>query len=165
MWAIIGSRSKASTLMSFWGMAGNTRMDVVEARGLGLSLIDRIVHHHPYSYLGRAVFFYPHGHHLPGGSRSTRRSVVMLRAVGETVVVDTLFLALSVVSDTWDGAPSIAAASLIFSTLELVTELQHYAAEACKDMVARGYVELVTTTTDGSAGLDATALTSHAPRS
>lgn len=89
----------------------------------------------------------------------------MLRAVGETVVVDTLFLALSVVSDTWDGAPSIAAASLIFSTLELVTEVQHYAAEACKDMVARGYVELVTTTTDGSAGLDATALTSHAPRS
>ena len=135
LWAVVGSRSKSSSLMTLCGMSGNTRTEVLEQSGFGLSLIDRIVHHHPYSMLGRALFSYPHGHHLRGSDAATRRSWVMLRAVGETLVVDSLFLALSITSETWEDGVSIGILSLIFSVLELLTELQYYAAEARADMV------------------------------
>lgn len=62
----------------------------------------------------------------------------MLRAVGETLVVDSLFLALSLSSETWDDGVTIGVVSLIFSVLELLTELQYYAAEARADMVMDG---------------------------
>lgn len=135
LWVVVGSRSKSSALMRLCGMAGNTPMEVLEQSGFGLTLIDRIVYHHPYSMLGRALFFYPYGHHLPGSDAATRRSWVMLRAVGETLVVDSLFLALSLTSETWEDGVSIGILSLIFSVLELLTELQYYAAEARADMV------------------------------
>ncbi|CAN0297127.1 unnamed protein product [Ectocarpus sp. 8 AP-2014] len=124
--------------MKFCGMAGNTPVDQFEQSGFGLSLIDRIVHHHPYSALGRALFSCPHGHHLLRSDMATRRSGVMLRAVGETLVVDSLFLALSLSSETFEDGVSIGIVSLIFSLLELVTELQHYLAEARTDMVTGG---------------------------
>lgn len=135
MWALVGSRSKSSLLMRFCGMEGNTPVDALEQSGFGLSLIDRIVYHHPYSILGRALFSCPYRHHLPGPDMATRRSGVMLRAVGETLVVDSLFLALSVSPEAWKNGVSIGVLSLIFSVLELLTELQYYAAEARKDMV------------------------------
>lgn len=135
LWVVVGSRSKSSALMRLCGMAGNTPMGVLEQSGFGLTLIDRIVDHHPYSIVGRVLFSYPHGHHLPGADAATRRSWVMLRAVGETLVVDSLFLALSVTSETWEDGISIGILSLIFSVLELLTELQYYAAEARADMV------------------------------
>lgn len=62
----------------------------------------------------------------------------MLRAVGETLVVDSLFLALSLSSETLEDGVSIGIVSLIFSLLELVTELQYYLAEARTDMVTDG---------------------------
>lgn len=62
----------------------------------------------------------------------------MLRAVGETLVVDSLFLALSLTTETWEDGASIGIFSLIFSVLELLTELQYYAAEARADMVTGG---------------------------
>ncbi|CAM9425227.1 unnamed protein product [Ectocarpus sp. 12 AP-2014] len=136
MWATVGSRSKSSALMRLCGMAGNTPVEQLEQTGFGLSLIDRIVFHHPYSALGRILFSCPHGHHLPGSYTSTRRSGVMLRAVGETLVVDSLFLALSLATETWEDGVSIGIVSLIFSVLELLTELQHYLAEARAGMVA-----------------------------
>lgn len=135
MWAVVGSRSKSSALMSLWGMAGNMPVGVLAARGFGLSLIDRIVRLHPYSILGRTLFWCPHRHRLPGSGAATRRARVMLRAVGETLVVDSLFLALSLSSETWEDGVSIGIFSLIFSVLELLTELQYYAAEARADMV------------------------------
>lgn len=134
LWALVGSRSKSSSLMSLCGMAGRTRVNIVEERGLGLSLIDRIVYHHPYSYLSRSLCGCPYGHHLPAGDMATRRSAVMLRAVGETLVVDSLFHVFSIQSESWDGPLSLAATSLIFSVLELVTELQYYAIEASDEM-------------------------------
>ena len=138
MWVVVGSRSKSSSLMRLCGMAGNTPVDRLEQSGFGLSLIDRIVDHHPYSMLGRALFSYPHGHHLPGSDEATRRSWVMVRAVGETLVVDSLFLALSLSSETWEDGVSIGIFSLIFSVLELLTELQYYVSEARADMVTGG---------------------------
>ncbi|CAN0421020.1 unnamed protein product [Ectocarpus sp. 12 AP-2014] len=66
---------------------------------------------------------------------ATRRSGVMLRAVGETLVVDSLFLALSLSSEAFEDGLSIGIVSLIFSLLELVTELQYYLAEARTGMV------------------------------
>lgn len=135
-WAVVGSRSKSSSLMSLCGMAGNTPVDVLERSGFGLSLIDRLVHCHPYSMVGRALFSCPYKHHLPSSGTVTRRSGVMLRAVGETLVVDSLFLALSLSSsETWEDGVSIGVVSLIFSVLELLTELQYYAAEARAEMV------------------------------
>ena len=43
IWAVVGSRSKSSSLMFLYGMAGNTPVDVLEKSGFGLSLIGRIV--------------------------------------------------------------------------------------------------------------------------
>ncbi|CAM9229351.1 unnamed protein product [Pylaiella littoralis] len=89
MWAVVGSRSKSSS--SLCGKSGNTSVDVVEQSGFGLSLIDRIVDYHPYRILGSALFSCPRRHHLPGSNTATRRSGVLLRAVGETLVADSLF--------------------------------------------------------------------------
>ena len=138
LWVVVGSRSKSSSLMKVCGMAGYTPVDRLEQSGFGLSLIDRILDHHPYSMLGRALFSYPYGHHLPGSDEATRRSWVMVRAVGETLVVDSLFLALSLSSETWEDGLSIGIFSLIFSVFELLTELQYYVLEARADMVAGG---------------------------
>lgn len=138
MWTLVGPRSKSGSLMKLFGLAGNTSVNRMEQSGFGLSLIDRIVEHHPYSMLGRTLFAYPHGHHLPDSGNATRRSRVMLRAVGETVVVDSLFFALSLSSETWEDGVSIGVYSLIFSVLELVTEFQYYAAEARVGMMMRG---------------------------
>ncbi|CAM9585034.1 unnamed protein product [Ectocarpus sp. 8 AP-2014] len=144
LWVVVGSRSKSSSLMSLCGMAGNTPMDVLEQSGFGLSLIDRIVIRHPYRLLGSVLFSCPHRHHLPGSDTTTRRSGVMLRAVGEMVVVDSLFCALSLSMETWEDGVSTGVFSLIFSVLELLTELPYYAAEARANMV-----------TDGEEALDA----------
>ncbi|CAN0519177.1 unnamed protein product [Ectocarpus sp. 12 AP-2014] len=159
LWVVVGSRSKSSSLMSLCGMAGNTPVDVFEQSGFGLSLIDRIVNRHPYRILGSVLFSCPHRHHLPGSDTTTRRSKVMLRAVGETVVVDSLFCALSLSTETWEDGVSTGILSLIFSVLELLTELQYYAAEARANMV-----------TDGEEALDAEGadrdsfeLVNHAP--
>lgn len=135
LWVVVGPRSKSSPLMSSCGMAGNTRVDVLERSGFGLSVIDRIVDIHPYRILGSALFYWPHRHHLPSSDTTTRRPGVMLRAVGETLVVDSLFLALSLSAETWEDGVSIGVVSLIFSVLELLTELQYYVAEARADMV------------------------------
>lgn len=55
----------------------------------------------------------------------------MLKAVGETVVVDILFLVLGLVSSgSLTNLSSSALWSSVFSILELVTELQHYVNEA-----------------------------------
>ena len=55
----------------------------------------------------------------------------MVRAVGETLCVDPLFLALSVVTGGWDdNLTGFAMVSALFSILELVTELQYYVNEA-----------------------------------
>ena len=135
LWAVMGSRSKSSPLMSLFGLAGNTPVDVLEQSGFGLSLIDRLIDIHPYRVFGSALFSFPHGHHLPGSNMTTRRSRVMLRAVGETLVVDSLFFALSLSTETWENGVSIGVISLVFSVLELLTELQYYAAEARVNMV------------------------------
>lgn len=73
VWVVVGSRSKSSSLLRSCGMTGNTPVDVLEQSGFGLSLIDRIVDRHPYSRLARALFSYPHGHHLPDSGAATRR--------------------------------------------------------------------------------------------
>ncbi|CAN0560501.1 unnamed protein product [Ectocarpus sp. 12 AP-2014] len=56
----------------------------------------------------------------------------MVRSVGETLVVDPLFLALSAVSrGGWDGSLSgIAGISALFSALQLLTELRYYVKRA-----------------------------------
>lgn len=55
----------------------------------------------------------------------------MVRAVGETLWVDPLFLALSAVAGGWDdNVTGLAVFSALFSLLELVTELQYYVTEA-----------------------------------
>lgn len=98
MWAVVGSRSKS--ISSLCGISGNTSVDVLEKSGFGLSLIDVIVDYHPYRILGSVLFSCPHRQHLPGSDTATRRSGVMLRAVGETLAVDSLFFSLSLSSET-----------------------------------------------------------------
>lgn len=50
-------------------------------------------------------------------------------------MVDSLFFALSLSTQTWEDGASIGLVSLVFSVLELLTELQYYAAEARANMV------------------------------
>ena len=60
-----------------------------------------------------------------------RRKMSTVRAVGETLRVDPLFLALSVATGGWDGnLTGLVVFSALFSVLELVTELQYYVTEA-----------------------------------
>ncbi|CAM9695974.1 unnamed protein product, partial [Scytosiphon promiscuus] len=63
-----------------------------------------------------------------------RRARVLVRAVGETLVLDGLFLALSAVSGGgWNGSlASIAGISAVFSVLQLLTELRYYVKEASR---------------------------------
>ena len=140
MWVVVGSRSKWRSLMRSYRMAGGT-VDRLVQSGYGLSLIDRIIHHHPYSMLGRALYSCPHGCQLSGSDVTTRRSWVMLRAVGETLVVDSLFLSLALSSETWY--------SLIFSVVEVLMELQYFLSEAKAGMVVRGE-EPMSTSNEGA---------------
>lgn len=100
------------------------------------SLIDRHVSHHPCSMLGGALFSNPHGHNLPGSGAATRRSWV--RAVEEKLAVDSLFFSLSLSTETLEDGVSIGVFSLIFSVLELLTELQYYETEDGANMVTDG---------------------------
>lgn len=132
-WVVLGSRARSSDLMSSLGLAGEAPARVAEDAGLGLRAIDVLVHHHPFRHFGEVLFAYPYGHRIPrqqfGGA--TRRAEVMVRAVGETLTVDPLFLALSIVTSGWDGDfTGVVGLSALSSLLELVTELQYYAASA-----------------------------------
>ncbi len=77
---------------------------------------------------------FPRGHgrdEVTVRNTAHRRKISMVRAVGETLWVDPLFLALSVVTGGWDDSVTgLAAFSVLFSVLELVTELQYYVTEA-----------------------------------
>lgn len=140
-WSILGSRSRSSAIMSRFGFAGEASAREMERAGLVLRGIDSFLRRHPYTYLGRLIFRCPHGHQAPAHARSeeSRRAMAMVRAVGETLVVDTLFLALSVSEEGWNfDFSGVAGLSSLFSILELVTELQYYIVEAEKYMVPGG---------------------------
>lgn len=65
----------------------------------------------------------------------TRRAGVMIRAVGETIVVDPLFFLLSVFTGGLDGGlTGFAGVSALFSVLELLTEMQYYAEESAAQL-------------------------------
>lgn len=77
------------------------------------------------------MFRCPHGHQIPDASdRRSRRATAMVKAVGETLVVDTLFLVLGLVTGSWDEPSLVAISSSVFSILERVTELQYYLKKA-----------------------------------
>lgn len=111
-------------------MSLDAKVDEADRAGLGFGAIDKWVARHPFSLLGKKIFGADFA--LKGEDAGvSRRAMVMIRAVGETLVVDSLFLALSVVSGGWDGnLTGVAGISALFSVLELLTELQYYVAEA-----------------------------------
>ena len=134
MWTLLGSRSRSSTFMGGFGMAGQSTGNDLRESGLGVHAIDVILFYHPFRYLGESIMNIPFGRRRGNVQRfgeAKRRDVSMVRAVGETVCVDPLFLALSVVSGGWDdNVTRLAVFSALFSVLELVTELQYYVSEA-----------------------------------
>lgn len=130
LWVLVGSRSRCSPFWQVVGMGLDANIEEADHAGVGFGARDKWVARHPFSRLGMAVF--GRGFALKGGDNGgSRRARVMIRAVGETLVVDSLFLALSVVSGGWDdNFTGVAGISALFSILELVTELQYYVAEA-----------------------------------
>ena len=130
LWVLVGSRSRCSPLWRVVGMSLDAKVDEADHAGVGFGAIDKWVARHPFSFLGKKLFGSDFA--LKGGDDGvSRRARVMIRAVGETLVVDSLFLALSVVSGGWDGnLTGVAGISALFSVLELLTELQYYVAEA-----------------------------------
>lgn len=134
LWTLFGSRARSSPFMRTFGLAGDSSGQALQQAGLGLHAIDVIVFHHPFRYFGELVMSFPRGHRRDEVAMRNvvhRRKISMVRAVGETLWVDPLFLALSVVTGGWDGsATGLVVLSALFSVLELVTELQYYVTEA-----------------------------------
>ncbi|CAN0031489.1 unnamed protein product [Pylaiella littoralis] len=129
LWVLVGSRSRCSPLWRVFGMSMDVSVEEADHAGIGFGAIDRWVAYHPFSCLGKSLFGSGFVWRRENGGVS-RRAKVMVRAVGETLVVDSLFLALSVVSGGWDeNLTGVAAISALFSVLELVAELQYYVAE------------------------------------
>lgn len=130
LWFAVGSRSRCSPFWRKVGMSLDAKVDEADHAGVGFGAIDKWVARHPFSVLGNILFGKDFA--FKGGNEGvSRRARVMVRAVGETLVVDSLFLALSVVSGGWDwNLTGVAGISALFSVLELVTELQYYVAEA-----------------------------------
>ena len=110
-----------------FGQAGESNMDALRDSGLGLHGIDVILFFHPMRYLGEFLLTFPKGHRrldVADRKKAERREIAMVRAVGETLCVDPLFLALSVVTGGWDdNLTGFAMVSALFSMLELLTEL------------------------------------------
>lgn len=134
LWTLFGSRARSSPFMRTFGLAGDSSGQVLQEVGLGLHAIDVIMFHHPFRYFGELVMSFPRGHRrdeVAMRNVAHRRKISMVRAVGETLWVDPLFLALSVVTGGWDdNAMGLVVLSALFSVLELVTELQYYVTEA-----------------------------------
>lgn len=134
LWTLFGSRARSSPFMRAFGLAGDSPTQALQETGLGLHAIDVIVFYHPFRYFGEFVMSFPRGHRRDEATTRNvthRRKISMVRAVGETLWVDPLFLALSVVTGGWDeNATGLVVLSALFSVLELVTELQYYVTEA-----------------------------------
>lgn len=134
LWTLFGSRARSSPFMGMYGLAGQATGSDLRRSGLGLHGIDVILYFHPMRYLGEFIMSFPRGHRreeVTTRDKAERKHTAMVRAVGETVCMDPLFLALSVVTGGWDDNISgFAMVSALFSMLELVTELQYYVTEA-----------------------------------
>lgn len=144
LWVLLGARARSSDFMSSEfmaskGLVGPEPARVVEAGGHGLLAIDFLIRHHPFRRLGEFLFSCPYGHHLEDREGdASRRSEAVTKAVGETLVVDILFLALGVATAGWDGNfTGVTGVSALFSVLELVSELQYYVAIAASSMRER----------------------------
>lgn len=111
-------------------MGLDAKVEEADHARVGFGAIDKWVARHPFRFIGQ--FLFGKGFALKGGTEGvSRRARIVIRAVGETVVVNSVFVALSVVSGGWDGnLTSIAGISALFSVLELLMELQYYVAEA-----------------------------------
>lgn len=133
LWVLFGSRARSGDLMHQFGLAGEASTTALMSTGLGNNAIDVLVFYHPYRYLGAFVMSFPRHRGVveqPYGV-AWRRTTVMVRAVGETLVVDPIFVALSIVSSGWDdNLTGLVVFSAAFSIIELVTELQYYVTEA-----------------------------------
>lgn len=132
-WTLLGSRSR-SAVMTRGGQGGVDSANE-SSRNVGVTLwaIDYILRWHPFRYLGWLVFQYPQRRHIRVQRRckESRRAMGMVRAVGETLVVDSVFLALTVVDSLWHGGVyGVTGLSAFFCILQLVTELQYYISEA-----------------------------------
>ncbi|CAN0189920.1 unnamed protein product, partial [Ectocarpus sp. 4 AP-2014] len=105
LWALFGSRARSSPFIRTYGLAGDSSGQALQDAGLGLHAIDVIVFYHPFRYFGELVMSFPRGHRrdeVAMRNAAHRRKILMVRAVGETLWVDPLFLALSVVTGGWD---------------------------------------------------------------
>lgn len=136
LWTLFGSRARSSPFMGTYGLAGQATGRDLQKSGLGLHGIDVILFFHPMRYLGDFIMSFPRCHsrgYVTNHNELERRHKAIVRAVGETLCVDSLFLALSVVTGGWDdNGFGFAMLSSLFSVLELVTELQYYVTEAEK---------------------------------
>lgn len=145
LWTICGSRARSTTIMQMYGMAGESTMEQMRIDGLGVHAIDEIIFWHPFRFLGEFALTFPACPKTEQMARqgvAHRRTVVLTRAIGETLCVDILFLVLSVVAgSSEDNVTGVVTFSALFSVLELITELQYYVMEAEE---ARGEGETAT---------------------
>lgn len=126
-WTLLGPRSR----YAHTGLGGETPVDGAQLAGSDLRIIDVFLMWHPYTLCGQLILSCPRGLRIPrSGRERSRRAMVMVKAVGETVVVDVLFLTLGLLTSSWDDPSLVALSSSVFSVLELMIELQYYINEA-----------------------------------
>lgn len=127
--------------MQLFGLAGDATERSLQESGLGFHAIDVMLYWHPFRLLGEAIMSSPQGHRHEDMARRNmvhRRKMSMVRAVGETLCVDSLFLVLSLVTGGMDdNVTGLPLMSALFSVLELVTELQYYVTEVEAPKVQR----------------------------
>lgn len=88
VWVLAGSRSRCSPLL--WRLVGvglDAAVEEADHMLVSFGAIDRWVARHPFSILGKALF----GQRFKlkqGNKCASRRALVMVRAVGETLLVD-----------------------------------------------------------------------------
>lgn len=84
-------------------MSLDASIDEAHRAGVGCRAIYSRVDHHPFRVLGKVLF--GSGFKLKGGKEdASRRAGVMIRTVDETLVVNSLFLSLSMMSEWWDDS-------------------------------------------------------------
>lgn len=132
IWAILGARRHGSMLTS-WKYPSRREADPDRKEGFVLRIIDGIVRWNPYAWIGRLLVQWistSGAPHLPH-NKETRRASMMAKAIGETLIMEIMFLFLGIATGDWlAGFTSSSVFTSIFSALALSIGLRHYIGEA-----------------------------------
>lgn len=132
-WAVLGARPQASRLITpRWNSTGDGDEDPLSRPVASLGVISTLLRWNPMSWLGRPLVGCVERENpsAPGDRLAPRQRLAAFKAMGETLVVDSLFVALGFYAEAsggWDfGFPPPGAIAASVSILAAGTELARY---------------------------------------